>query len=123
MATPTKDEVADHELRLIGAIRDIKIKPKKVETVDELETFIKDFCKHGKGEVERRQLQRLSIFFGKVGEGEVTYPTWKYEIERIKEEKKYPESTRLLAIRGAAKGEAEKLVKLTYLLIFLRLKV
>ena len=77
MDTPTKDEEADHKLNLIGAIRDIKIKPEKVETADELETFMKEYSKHGKREVERRQLSWLSIFFGEVGKGEVTYPMWK----------------------------------------------
>ena len=124
MATPTKDELADHKLRLIGAIKDIKIKPEKVETADELETFMKEYSKHGKREVERRQLSWLSIFFDEVDKGEVTYSTWKYEIGWLKEEKKYPEDTIiLLVIRGAAKGEAANFVILTYLLIFLCLKV
>ena len=36
-AAPIKDEVTEHELKLIGAMRHLKIKPEKVETTDELE--------------------------------------------------------------------------------------
>ena len=42
MATaPTKDEVTLHELKLIGAMMELKIKPEKVETTEELEKFMK----------------------------------------------------------------------------------
>ena len=78
MATaPTKDEVTLHELKLIGAMRELKIKPEKVETTEELEKFMKEYDKDG---TERRQFSRLSIFYGEDGKGEVTYQTWKYEI-------------------------------------------
>ena len=109
MATaPTKDEVTEHELKLIGAIRHLKVKPEKVETTEDMEKFIKDYDKEG---TERRQLPRLSIFFGEDGKGEVTYQTWKYEIECLKEEKKYPEDQILMAIRRAAKGEAANILR------------
>ena len=49
-------------------------------------------------------------FFGEDGKGEVTYQTWKYEIECLKQEKKYPEDQILLAIRRAAKGEAANIL-------------
>lgn len=105
---PTKDEVTEHELRLIGAIRKLPIKPEKVETTEELEMFMKGYSKDGG---ERRQLPRLSIFFGEDGRGEVGYQTWKYEIECLRAEKKYPEDQILLAIRRAAKGEAANILR------------
>ena len=105
---PTKDEVTDHELRLISAMRKLTIKPEKVETAKELETFMTSYNKDGG---ERRQLPRLSIFFGEDGRGEVGYQTWKYEIECLKAEKKYPEDQLLLAIRRAAKGEAANILR------------
>ena len=73
-----------------------------------MEKFIKDYDKEG---TERRQLPRLSIFFGEDGKGEVSYQTWKYEIECLKEEKKYPEDQILVAIRRAAKGEAANILR------------
>ena len=88
MAAPTKDEVTEHELKLIGTMRHLKIKPEKVETTEELEKFMKDYEKDG---TDRRQFPRLSIFYGEEGKGEVGYQTWKYEIECLQQEKKYPE--------------------------------
>ena len=105
---PTKDEVTEHELRLIGAMRDLKIKPKKVETTEELEKFMKDYDKDG---AVRHQLPRLSIFYGEDGKGEVGFQTWKYEILCLQEEKKYPEDQILLAIRRSAKGEAANILR------------
>ena len=77
-SVPTKDEVTDHELKLIGAIRKLKVKPEKVETTEDLEHFMKEYDKDGS---EKRQFARLSIFFGEDGKGEVTYQTWRYEIQ------------------------------------------
>lgn len=105
---PTRDQVTEHELRLIGAMRHLKIKPEKVETTEEMEKFIKDYDRET---TERRQLPRISIFFGEDGKGEVTYQTWKYEIECLKQEKKYPEDQILMAIRRAAKGEAANILR------------
>lgn len=61
MATaPTKDEVTEHELKLIGAMRHLKIKPEKVETTEDLEKFMKDYEKDG---TDRRQPPRVSILW------------------------------------------------------------
>ena len=106
-AAPTKDEVTEHELKLIGAMRHLKIKPEKVETTDELEKFMKDYD----GGTSRHQHPRLSIFYGEDGKGEVGFQTWKYEILCLQEEKKYPEDQILLAIRRSAKGEAANILR------------
>ena len=109
MATaPTKDEVTEHELKLIGAMRHLKIKPEKVETTEDLEKFMKDYEKDG---TDRRQSPRVSIFYGEEGKGEVRYQTWKYEIECLQQEKKYPEDQLLMAIRRSAKGEAANILR------------
>lgn len=105
---PTKDEVTPHELKLIGAMRKLKVKPEKVETTDELEKFMKEYDKDVS---DRRQFPRLSIFYGEDGKGEVTYQTWKYEIQCLQAEKKYPEDQILLAIRRSAKGEAANILR------------
>ena len=107
-AAPTKDEVTEHELKLIGAMRKLKVKPEKVETTEELEKFMKDYEKDGS---DRRQFPRLSIFFGEAGKGEVTCQTWKYEIQCLQTEKKYPEDQILMAIRRSAKGEAANILR------------
>lgn len=105
----TKDDVTEHELKLIGAMRHLKVKPETVETTEELEKFMKDYD-HDSSE-GRRQFPRLSIFFGEEGKGEVTYQTYKYEIECLLQEKKYPEDQILLAIRRSAKGQAADILR------------
>ena len=107
-AMPTKDEVTDHELKLIGAIRKLKVKPEKVETTEDLEHFMKEYDKDGS---EKRQFARLSIFFGEDGKGEVTYQTWRYEIQCLMRDKGYSEDQVLLAIRRSAKGEAANILR------------
>ena len=89
-------------------MRELKIKPEKVETTEELEKFMKEYEKDG---TERRQLPRLSIFYGEDGKGEGTYQTWKYEIQCLQTEKKYPEDQILMAIRRSAKGEAANILQ------------
>ena len=109
MATaPTKDEVTEHELKLTGAMRHLKIKPEKVETTEDLEKFIKDYENDG---TDRRQLPRLSIFYGEECKGEVGYQTWKYDIECLQQEKKYQEDQLLMAIRRSTKGEAANILR------------
>lgn len=105
---PKREDVTEHELRLIGAMRHLKIKPEKVETTEELEKFMKDYDHEG---TERRQLPRLSIFYGEKDKGEVTYLTWKYEIECLIVEKKYQHDQILMAIRRSAKGEAASILR------------
>ena len=73
MATaPTKDEITEHELKLIGAMRHLKIKQEKVETTEDLEKLMKDYEKDG---TDRRQPLRVLIFYGEEGKGEVGYQT------------------------------------------------
>ena len=108
MTTTSKEDVTEHELKLIEAMRHLKVKPEKVETTEDLEKFMKDYEKDS---TERRQFPRLSIFYGEEGKGEVGYQTWKYEIECLQQEKKYPEDQILLSIRRSAKGEAANILR------------
>ena len=108
MTTTSKEDVTEHELKLIEAMRHLKVKPEKVETTEDLVKFMKDYEKDS---TERRQFPRLSIFYGEEGKGEVGYQTWKYEIECLQQEKKYPEDQILLSIRRSAKGEAANILR------------
>ena len=73
-----------------------------------MRNLIKDYEKDG---TEKQQFPRLSIFYGEEGKGEVGYKTWKYEIECLIEEKKYPEDQILLTVRSSAKGEAANILR------------
>ena len=75
MIMPSKEDMTEPELKLIGAIRHLKVKPEKVETTKELEKFMKEYEKDS---TERQQFPRLSIFYGEEGIGEVGYQTKKY---------------------------------------------
>lgn len=105
----TVDDITQEELKLVGAMRCLRVKPEGVETRADLEKFMKDYDKES--HTEKRQLPRLSIFFGEEGKGEVVYQTWKYEIECLVQEGKYAEEQILMAIRRAAKGEAANILR------------
>lgn len=105
----TVDDITQEELKLVGAMRGLRVKPEGVETRADLEKFMKDYDKES--HTEKRQLPRLSIFFGEEGKGEVVYQTWKYEIECLVQEGKYAEEQILMAIRRAAKGEAANILR------------
>ena len=73
-----------------------------------MEKFIKEY---EKDDSDIRQIPRLSIFYGDDRKGEDTYKTWRYEIQCLQAEKKYPEDQILMAIRRSAKGEAANILR------------
>lgn len=105
----TKDDITEEELKLVGAVRHLRIKPEGIESKSDMERFMKDYDKDS--HTEKRQIPRLSIFFGEEGKGEVVFQTWKYEIECLVQEGKYAEDQILIAIRRAAKGEASNILR------------
>lgn len=50
-------------------------------------------------------------FFGEENKGDVTYSTWKYEIQCLVKEKIHPEETLSLAIRRSFRGEAADILR------------
>lgn len=105
----TKDDITDEELKMLGAMRNLRIKPEGIESPADFEKFVKTYDKDSF--IEKRQLPRLSIFFGEEGKGEVGYQTWKYEIECLIQEGKYQEDQILMTIRRSAKGEAANILR------------
>ena len=47
MATIKKEDVTEHELRLVEVMTHLKVEPEKVETAEELEDFMKKYDKDG----------------------------------------------------------------------------
>jgi hypothetical protein len=113
MATPaTKEDISNEELKLIGAIRTLGIKPEGVSSKEEFEDYMHKYETlthplHG----DKRSFPRISTFFGEENKGDVNYSTWKYEIQCLVEEKIYPEETLLLAIRRSVRGEAADILR------------
>lgn len=105
----TRDDITDEELKVVEAMRHLRIKPEGVESKEDFENYIKEYAKYSV--TEKHQLPRLSIFFGEEGKGEVGFQTWKYEIECILQEHKYEEDQILMAIRRSAKGEAANILR------------
>jgi hypothetical protein len=95
MATPaTKEDIADEELKLLGATRTLDIKPEGVETKEGFENFLnryEDATKPKPHIVGKRQTSRISIFFGEEGKVEVNYKTWRYEFRCLIKERCYDE--------------------------------
>lgn len=113
MATPaTKDDISEEELKLLGAIRTLDVKPEGVDSKEGFESFLKKYEETFKGQTtEKRQTPRISTFFGEEGKGDVSYRTWRYEIECLLEERIYSEDVLLLAIRRSARGEAADILR------------
>ena len=120
---PTK--VTAEDLKLLELIHNLK-EPPKVDTMDDLVSYMKhyneeepDFSKLGAaGKTVKEEttiisskFPRISLFYGETGKGEVTYPTWKYEICCLLEEKCYTTEQVLLGIRRSVKGEAANIMR------------
>lgn len=99
---------------LLDAFKDLKTKTKvpKVETAEDLTSFIKHYGAEllagssGTAAPKSVNVPRISIFFAEPNKGEVNYPTWKYEIKCLLAEKSYSEESLLLGIRRSCKGNA-----------------
>ena len=56
-------------------------------------------------------LPKISIFYGDAGKGEVSYDTWRYEINCLISEKVYSNDTILLSIRKSVRGAAADVLR------------
>jgi hypothetical protein len=115
-----KEDVTEEDLELLGALKELEGFTLK----EKLERFVKrheeskeapmpSHFSHVTGAADKRPvpIPRISRFFGEDSKGEVTYLTWRYEIQCLMEEGSYPEDVLLLAIRNSAKGEAGEIMR------------
>ncbi|MCG7879679.1 MAG: hypothetical protein JAY75_19795 [Candidatus Thiodiazotropha taylori] len=105
----TKEDITEEELKLIGAMRHLRVKPEGIESAQDFEKYVRSYD-HDLV-TDKRTIPRVSIFFGEEGKGEVGFQTWKYEIQCLLHEGKYPEDQLLMAIRRSAKGEAANILR------------
>lgn len=83
-----------------------------MDTKAGFESFLKIYEESPKTQTaEKRQTPTISSFFGEAGKGDVSYSTWRYEIECLMEEKVYSEHVLLLAIRQSARREAANILR------------
>lgn len=105
----TKDDITEEELKLVGAMRHLRVKPEGIESPQDFEKFVRSYDHELL--TDKRTIPRMSIFFGEEGKGEFGFQTWKYEIQCLIHEGKYPEDQSLMAIRRSAKGEAANILR------------
>ena len=91
----TKDDITEEELKMVGGIRHLRIKPEGIELPQHFEKFVKTYDRETV--MDKRNLPRLSICFGEEGKGEDGHQTWKYEIECLVQDTKYAEDQILMA--------------------------
>ncbi|XP_060597079.1 uncharacterized protein LOC132750996 [Ruditapes philippinarum] len=121
------EEITADEAKLIEALRTLKIKPKLGSATD-LMKFMKlfgdikedDDDEHtatATGHPEpapksgKYQYPRLSIFFGEEGKGEVTWDSFKYEVDAYRSDGIFKQEQILHGIRRALKGSASDKVR------------
>lgn len=112
----TNDDVTEDELAVVSALRGLQFKPGKIESPDDLEKFMHKYPDTSKdsSEVKRdvtKQFPKISIFFGETGKGEVSYLTWRYEVQCLMEQGQYSEEVILLSLRRSVKGEAANILR------------
>ena len=59
---------------------------------------------------ETTKYPRISLLFGEKGKGEVSYRTWRYEVNCVLHEKAYSKESLMLGIRRSLRGEAADMV-------------
>ena len=108
----TKDDVTDEQLKMVELLKAIKI-----EKVEELETVVKSKVVTAASTSSTEQSHiRLSTFFGDASKGqpikgEVSYESFKYEVECLIHAGKHTEDAILMAVRRACKGAAADILR------------
>lgn len=124
------EEVTTDEAKFIETLRSLGIKP-KIKSASDIVKLVKLFG-DGKEEKDddenddyettagkpvtvpksgRYQYPRLSIFYGEDGKGEVTWDSFKYEVDTYRADNIFTQEQILLGIRRALKGSASDKVR------------
>ena len=117
-------EISEEDKKLLAAFHSLTVKP-KVETTEDLLSFMKHMGKElekneasGTGAIPKETVipgkhhyPRISTFFGEENKGEVSWPTFKFEVEALQTEKVFTEEQILLGIRRAVKGNASDVLR------------
>lgn len=119
--------VSEEELNWIKALRDFKLSP-DVGDPKALETFLKTFNKREEEKMKGKatpvvtpavptplgsshHFPKLSIFSGDNNKGEVSWESFKYEVDSLVAEHTFTEEQLLLGIRRSLKGTASDIVR------------
>lgn len=113
--------VSEDDTKLLEAFHSLTVKP-KVETTEDLLSFIKHMGKElekedaaSKGAIPKasstHHYPRISTFYGEENKGEVSWPTFKFEVEALMAENIFSKEQILLGIRRAIKGSASDVLR------------
>lgn len=109
--TPAEEEEA---AKLADAFHHLKVKPPKIESPEELEDFMKFYVAsmdRTREPVKSTKWPKISEFRGEVDKNEVSYLTWKYEVNCLLAERSYSEEQMLNGIRRSCKGTAADILR------------
>ena len=113
--------LSPEDQKLLEAFHSLKVTP-KVESTEDLLSFIKHMGK----ELEKEEASdtdsnqkpskthhypRISTFYGEDNKGEVSWPTFKFEVEALISENIFTEEQILSGIRRAVKGNASDVLR------------
>lgn len=116
-------EVTEEDRKILEAFHAMKLKPPKIEKPEDLMSYMKHLGEEYNQDIEHDQdlgarpktgshhYPKLSTFYGEDNKGEVNWPTFKFEIDSLLQEKLFSQEQILLGLRRAVKGNASDVVR------------
>lgn len=95
-------KISPDDKALLEAVKSIHL-----ETKEDFDKFVK----HKLVSQSIAQPPRVSFFYGEPGKGEVSYPSWRYEINCLLSEGSYSKDQILQGVRRSCKGEAANILR------------
>jgi len=115
------EDVTEDDIKLIKTLKLLGIKP-KIDSLSDLQKIAQAFQvekepvkEQTPGIASSRQQQtegtsyhfpKISVFYGESGKGEVSWESWKYEVEALINSRSFTDEQILLCIRRSLKGDA-----------------
>lgn len=116
-------QISEEDKKLLEAFHSLTVKP-KIESTEDLMSFMKHMGKEMEKDAgtasetgaipkttSTHHYPRISTFYGEPNKGEVSWPTFKFEVEALRNEKIFTEEQILLGIRRAVKGNASDVLR------------
>jgi len=96
---------SEEDTKMLALFKSLGVPPMK--DAEELKKYMTEFGGITTTKIKTQlNVPRISTFFGEKDKGEVSYPTWVYEVMSLREEHIYPDELLLQAIRRSLKGHA-----------------
>lgn len=118
----SEDVISEEERQILDVFHKLSVKPEKMETPEDLITFV-EYVKSFKSGPSTKvvtdessskgsyQFPRISTFYGEDNKGDVSWETFYFEICSLLADKYFTDDQILLGIRRAVKGNASDVVR------------